>query len=146
MMGPGVTTRTDKMSIVVGLEDGSIGTVNYFANGSKRYPKEWVEVFSEGRVLRLENFRTLRGWGFTGFSKHRTWQQDKGHEAEFAAVVEAVAAGGEALVPLSDLTNVTLASFAAMTAAAENRVVTLSAEYPAVLEALGAGRGPRGHA
>ena len=57
MLGEGVATRSDKMSIVLGFEDGSVGTVNYFANGSKAYPKEQVEVFSEGRVLRLDNFR-----------------------------------------------------------------------------------------
>jgi hypothetical protein len=37
--------------------------------------------------------------------------------------------GGEPLIPLDQLVNVTLASFAAMTAAAESRTVILDQEY-----------------
>ena len=129
MAGEGLATRSDKMSIVLGFEDGSVGTVNYFANGSKSYPKELLEVFSQGRVLRLDNFRRLTGYGFKGFSRFKTARQDKGHAAEFAALVLRVAAGGEPLIPLDQLVNVTLASFAAMTSAAEARTVVLTDEY-----------------
>ena len=38
-MGKGVAVKEDKMSMVLSFEDGSIGTVNYFGNGSKSYPK-----------------------------------------------------------------------------------------------------------
>lgn len=129
MVGGGVATREDKMSILLGFEDGSVGTVNYFANGSKAYPKEMLEVFSEGRAARLENFRLTTGYGFRGFRRFKTWSQDKGHASEFAAFVERVARGGEPLIPLRDLVNVTLASFAAMTAAAEQRTIDLEREY-----------------
>lgn len=134
MVGPGVATRTDKMAIGLGLEDGSIAAVNYFANGSRRYPKEVLEVFSEGRTLRLENFRRLVGYGFKGFSKVWTWSQDKGHRAEFAALVAWLTCGGPPPIPLADLVNVTLASFAAMTSAAENRTILLATEYAGALD------------
>jgi predicted dehydrogenase len=129
MMGAGVATRSDKMAITLGFEDGAVGTVNYFANGSKSYPKELLEVFSQGRVLRLDNFRRLRGFGFKGFRRFKTTRQDKGHAAEFAAFAERIATGGEPLIPLDELVNVTLASFAAMTSAAETRTVVLAEEY-----------------
>ena len=132
-MGSGTAVKEDKMSISLGFEDGSVGTVNYFANGSKSYPKEMLEVFSDGRVLRLDNFRRLVGYGFKGFRKFKTSRQDKGHAAEFAALVERVASGGQPLIPLDQLVNVTLASFAAMTAAAEHRTITLANEYANVL-------------
>jgi predicted dehydrogenase/NADPH:quinone reductase-like Zn-dependent oxidoreductase len=130
MMGEGVAIHEDKMSITLSFEDGSIGTVNYFANGSKSYPKELLEVFSEGRVARMDNFRRTSGYGFKGFKTLKTWSQDKGHAAEFAAFLDRVAAGGPALIPMDELVNVTLASFAAMTAAAELRTVVVSDEYP----------------
>ncbi len=125
MMGPGVPVREDKMSIVLAFEDGSVGTVNYFANGSKSYPKEILEVFSQGRVLRLENFRRVRGYGFAGFRSFKTWRQDKGHSAEFAAFVERVGASGPPLIPFAELANVTRASFAAMESARTGRTVHL---------------------
>ncbi len=139
-MGEGPAVRDDKMAIVLGLADGSVGTVNYFANGSRSYPKEMMEIFSQGRVLRLENFRRLTGWGFEGFRKLRTWRQDKGHAAEFAAYVEGLRTGRPALIALDDLVNVTLASFAAQTAAIEQRTVHLLSEYSAILTPPGEAR------
>ncbi|MFO7899517.1 MAG: bi-domain-containing oxidoreductase [Planctomycetota bacterium] len=135
MMGGGVAVHEDKMAISLGFEDGSVGAINYFANGPRAYPKERMEVFSEGRALRLDNFRVLRGYGFRGFRAFRTWRQDKGHRSEFAAFVRRVTEGGRPLIPLDQLVNVTLASFAAMTAARERRTVDPAEEYVDVLGA-----------
>jgi len=88
-----------------------------------------MEVFSDGRVLKLDNFRQLNGYGFKGFRKMTAWRQDKGHAAELAAFVRSVAEGGAPLIPMEHLVNVTLASFAAMTAAREGRTVKLNEEY-----------------
>ena len=35
----------DTTSINIKFENGSIGTIHYFANGSKSYPKERLEIF-----------------------------------------------------------------------------------------------------
>lgn len=116
MMGnaSGVQICQDKMSITLAFEDGSLGTVHYFANGTKRFPKERVEVFSEGRILTLDNFKVLKGYDWPGFRRKRLWRQDKGHEAEVSAFVERIAEGGEALIPWHELEEVTLATFAAV--------------------------------
>jgi predicted dehydrogenase len=116
---PGVAVRQDKMTILLEFADGSTGAVHYLANGSKRYPKERIEVFSEGRVLLLDNFKTLQGYGWPGFRKRTFFRQDKGHRAEIAAFVERVENGGEPLIPWSELEEVTLASFAAVERATE---------------------------
>ncbi len=116
MMGPasGVQMRQDKMSITITFKDGSLGTVHYFANGTKRFPKERVEVFSEGRILALDNFKILRGYNWPGFREMRIWRQDKGHNAEISAFVKSVADGGELLIPWEELQEVTLATFIAV--------------------------------
>ena len=134
-MGGPAAVKDDKTSISLGFADGSVGTLNYFANGPKGYAKEVVEVFSQQRLLRLENFRVLRGYGFGAFRKFRTIRQDKGHHAQYAAFVRRIAEGGEPPIPLADLVNVTLASFAAMSAAAEHRTVVLAEEYPELIQA-----------
>ncbi|MBA7680906.1 hypothetical protein ES703_89227 [subsurface metagenome] len=125
MVGDGPAVREDKISIVLGFADGSIGTVNYFANGSKSYPKEILEIFSDGRVLRLENFRKTIGYGFKGFKKFKTKRQDKGHKNEVAAFIDRINAGGEPLIPFDQLANVTSASFAAMKSAHEKQTIIL---------------------
>lgn len=115
----GVEIREDKMTILLEFADGSLGTIHYLANGSKKYPKERVEVFGEGRVLVLDNFRSLQGYGWPGFKCKRLWRQDKGHTAEIAAFVERVANGGKPLIPWAELEEVALATFAAVERAKE---------------------------
>lgn len=126
MVGEGSALREDKMSILLGFADGSVGTVHYFANGSKSYPKETLEVFSDGRVARLENFRQTLGYGFKGFKRLKTWRQDKGHSAEVAQFIECVERGGAPLIPFEDLASVTRASFAAVESARTSQVVQIS--------------------
>ncbi|MCG3178512.1 MAG: Inositol 2-dehydrogenase/D-chiro-inositol 3-dehydrogenase [Phycisphaerae bacterium] len=138
MMGEGVAVRVDKMSITLGFQDGSVGTVDYFANGPRNFPKERAELFSQGRAVQIDNFRKTVAYGFGGFKRLKTRRQDKGHRAEFAAFVDRVAAGGQPLIPLDQLVNATLASFAAMTAATERRTVVLADEYADLLSGGGA--------
>jgi predicted dehydrogenase/threonine dehydrogenase-like Zn-dependent dehydrogenase len=96
---PGVAIAEDKASITLGFEDGSFGTILYLANGSTSFPKERVEVFAAGRVLQLDNFRKLRGFGWPGFSRMNLWKQDKGQNACAAAFLQAVQAGRPAIPP-----------------------------------------------
>ncbi len=96
----------DTLSLQLGFADGSIGTVHYFANGPKSFPKERLEVFAGGRALQLDNFRKLTGFGWPGFSKMNLWRQDKGQKACAAAFVRAVESGGAAPIPLEELVEV----------------------------------------
>jgi len=128
-MSGSIAIREDKMSILLSFADGSIGSINYFGNGNKRYPKEILEVFSEGRILKLDNFQSVIGYGFRDFRKFRSWQIDKGHRVEVSAFIDLVEKGGKPLIPFSEIVNVTLASFAAVTSARENRKIVLEKEY-----------------
>lgn len=125
MMGSKISTCNDNLSITLGFDDGSVGIVNYFANGSKKYPKETLEIFSERRVLRLDNFRSLSGYGFNGFRGFKALRQDKGHHAEIKTFVDSVASGGQQLIPFAELLNVTRASFAAVESALQNQTIIL---------------------
>ena len=101
----GDTTR-DSMTVTLTFADCSIGTVHYYGNGTKAFPKERLEVFAAGRVLQLDNFRRLSGFGWPGFTKMNLWRQDKGQNACAAAFVAAVRAGREAPIPLEELLEV----------------------------------------
>ena len=53
-----------------------------------------------GRVLQLDNFRTLHGFGWPGFRAMNLWRQDKGQKACAAAFVDAIRNGGPRPDPL----------------------------------------------
>jgi predicted dehydrogenase len=103
----------DTASIDLRFADGSIGTIHYFANGPKSFPKERLEIFAQGRVLQLDNFRHLTGFGWPGFTKMNLWRQDKGQQACAAAFVNAVAKAGEAPIPFDQVIEVAEASIEA---------------------------------
>lgn len=93
----------DKATITIEFADGSMGTLHYFANGHRAFPKERLEVFAGGRILVLDNFRTLTGYGWPGFRSMKTRSQDKGHAACMKAFVEAVKTGGPSPMPIEQL-------------------------------------------
>ncbi len=99
-------------SLELAFADGSIGTVHYFANGSKSFPKERLEVFAGGRILQLDNFRRLRGFGWPGFRRMNLWRQDKGQAACAAAFVRAVETGGAPPIPLDELIEISRVTLA----------------------------------
>jgi predicted dehydrogenase/threonine dehydrogenase-like Zn-dependent dehydrogenase len=99
------TTR-DSFVITLRFADGSLGTINYLANGSKAFPKERLELFAVGRVLQLDNFRTLTGYGWPGFRRMGLWRQDKGQRACIQAFCDAVRTGGPSPIPMDELLEV----------------------------------------
>lgn len=112
-MGEDSLENTDNASILLRFENGSNGVINYFANGSKAYSKERIEVYSSGRTAIIDNFRKTTGFGFKGFSALST-RQDKGHKAQFTQLLKSLKEGGPELIPLPEIINVSMASFAAI--------------------------------
>lgn len=121
-MGENPEENTDNASILLRYENGTNAVINYFANGSKSYDKERVEVFSQERVLILENWRKLKGYGVKGFSS-KSGSLDKGQKAEFSMLNERIQNGGEPLIPFDSIVNTTKASFAAIQSLKERKWV-----------------------
>jgi predicted dehydrogenase len=105
------------VTLVLTFTDGSVGTIHYLTNGHVSYPKERVEAFAGGRILQLDNFRCLRGFGWTNFNSQRLWRQDKGQYACAAAFVAAVATGGAPPIPIEEILEVSRVTLAASEAA-----------------------------
>lgn len=71
----------DPSSIInIRFVDGSIANINYFTNGSNTFSKEKLEVYCESKILVLDNFRKLKGYGWKNFRSMRTIHQDKGQQ------------------------------------------------------------------
>jgi len=95
--------------------DGSIGIVTYLANGDKSFPKEYLEVFSGGRVAVLHDWRKLeivhRGKRMV---KRHMLRQDKGHQRGWEAFLNTLLEEKSPPIPYDQLIGVSLASFAAV--------------------------------
>jgi predicted dehydrogenase len=116
----------DNLSMTFSFPDGSIGVVDYLANGDKSFPKERLEVFCGGRVAVLDDFRTLE-MVRDGHKTTVKQGQDKGWAAEWTAFVRAVREGSEAPIPYEQLFGVTRATFAAMESLRGGQKINISA-------------------
>jgi predicted dehydrogenase/threonine dehydrogenase-like Zn-dependent dehydrogenase len=106
----------DGASIGLDFEGGSTGTIHYFTQGHRGFPKERLEVFCAGRVLVLDNFKSLAGHGLDGFSRQRSLRQDKGQADCARLFVAAVRGGGVPPIPRSELLEVSRVSILAQAA------------------------------
>lgn len=125
-MGHAPAETTDSASLLLHYANGATGVVNYFANGSKAYAKERLEVYSQERTLVLDNFRKLTGYGFRGFSS-MSGQQDKGHKELIKRLICQLRSGHEQsealLIPFPELINTTQTALGALRSLRENRWV-----------------------
>ncbi len=89
----GVEITEDKASITLTFKNGSFGTIHYLANGGKSFAKERIEVFANGGVLQLDNFRKLIGYDWKGFKKDKLMNQDKGQSNCSKAFIKSIQNG-----------------------------------------------------
>lgn len=124
VMGLNPEENFDNASILLKYENGSTAVINYFANGSKSYAKERVEVYSQGKVFVIDNWRKTTAYGVKRFRSFKT-KLDKGHSEQFRLLKETWEKGDEPLIPFDSIVNTTLASFAAIQSMKEKRWVEL---------------------
>jgi predicted dehydrogenase/threonine dehydrogenase-like Zn-dependent dehydrogenase len=103
---PVTDRRDDKVSFTLQYADGSLCTIVYAANGHKSFPKERVEIFAGNRVLQIDNFRSVRGFGWPRRVNSSLWRQDKGNNACVAQFVDSARNRQPCPIPLEELMEV----------------------------------------
>jgi predicted dehydrogenase/threonine dehydrogenase-like Zn-dependent dehydrogenase len=102
--------KNDNFIGIVSFEDGSVATLTYTALGSRDYPKEQMEIFCDGKVIYMDDYRSLKVSGVqTEPVKSKT--QDKGQYEELEAFAKAIREGGEWPIPLWQQIQATEISF-----------------------------------
>jgi predicted dehydrogenase len=84
--------RNDNFTATLTFADGSVCSLLYTAMGAKAYPKEWLQVFSEGKVIVLDDYKAVEMHG-AGKKSWNNGTQNKGQEAELAALAEMIRTG-----------------------------------------------------
>ncbi len=116
--------REDNVSMTFTFPDGSIGVVDYLANGDKSFPKERVEVFCGGKIAVLDDFRALE-MVEDGKKKEVRGAQDKGWKNEMIAFAKAIREGGQPPIPYEQLIGVTKYTFAVVESSRDNNSINI---------------------
>jgi polar amino acid transport system substrate-binding protein len=103
--------QSDAVSALLRFADGSVGTIVYSSLGDPSLPKEYLEAFAHGRVVRLDDFNqlTVHSGGKTRIEKAK---QDKGQAQLVQAFLGAARGLGPAPIPLAELEAVSAATLA----------------------------------
>jgi predicted dehydrogenase/threonine dehydrogenase-like Zn-dependent dehydrogenase len=114
---------SDTLTIAMSFGDGSVATILYAATGDTTYPKERVEVFCEGEVLVIDDFKTLTMVVGGATRTEKLDRVDKGHSAEMKAFLD--------LAQGQEVTTLTFADCVASTAATLKVIESLTTGKPA---------------
>jgi len=101
----------DTLAINLTFSNGSIGTISYYANGSKSLAKEYLEIYRAGTTAVLKDFKDLEVFGAGSPIRKKLLNQDKGQVKMVKAFVEAVRVGKSAPIEYEDIHAVTVATF-----------------------------------
>ncbi len=116
--------REDNVSMTFTFPDGSLGVVDYLANGDKSFAKERVEVFCGGKIAVLDDFRSLELIE-DGHRKTIKGAQDKGWKDEWVAFANSISQGGGPPIPYEQLIAVTKSTFASVESLRRNKPVEI---------------------
>jgi predicted dehydrogenase len=94
----------DVFTISMNFKNGSIGTIHYFSNGHKSFSKERLEIFSNNKIIILDNFKKLKTMGFNCLSLPSV--QDKGHKDEIDSFLNDILNNTQSM-PLEEIFEVT---------------------------------------
>ena len=99
------------VQILLAFNNGSTAAINYLTNGSRKIPKEKLEVFCGGAVLVLDNYRKLKGYGWPNFRSERLIRQDKGFNACVGAFLTAIKTRSDMPIALAEMIAVSEITF-----------------------------------
>jgi predicted dehydrogenase len=95
--------ENDNFLITLNFADGSLGTIAYLANGSRSSGKEYLEIFTGGKTIIMDDFRSLDCYGTAGRKRMKSSRQDKGHSAAWDAFITAITNQTQPPIPYEDL-------------------------------------------
>ena len=113
-------------TVVINLKfkNGSIASINYFSNGNKSLSKEYIEVYCDGTVAILDDFKTLTFHGKKEKKiKYKT--KDKGHNNCLNVFLNSIKSGKPCPMTFEEMYLTTLATLKINSSIAENRKITL---------------------
>jgi predicted dehydrogenase len=78
-------SSSDNRVIVLNYEDGSMATLEYFAVGSKAFPKEYMEIHFDEKTIVIDDFKSMKGFGVQ-VKQMKGRVSEKGHREELQAL------------------------------------------------------------
>lgn len=93
--------RNDNFVATIKYSDGSVCALTYTALGDKSYPKEKLEIFTDGKVVVMDDYKSVTVFG----GKYKGWSvpnSQKGQIEELEVLADSLLGGGKWPIDLKD--------------------------------------------
>lgn len=115
----------DTLVINLSFSNGSIANISYFSNGSKKLEKEYLEVFSNGLVAVVDDFKKMKIYS-TKMSQSKLSSQDKGHSEEVRQFLQCIKEGRPSPISFEDIYLSTLTTFKILESIKNNKTIAIA--------------------
>ncbi len=115
----------DTVVINLSFDNGSIANISYFSNGNSKLEKEYLEVFSDGQVAIIDDFKKMKLYS-NKRSQFKLSSQDKGHSEEVRQFLQCIKEGRPSPISFEDIYLSTLATFKILESIKTNKTISLT--------------------
>ena len=115
----------DTVVINLSFNNGSVANISYFSNGSKKLEKEYLEVFSNGQVAVVDDFKKMKLYS-NKVSQFKLSSRDKGHSEEVKQFLQCIKEGRPAPISFEDIYLSTLATFKILESIKKNKTIAIA--------------------
>ena len=121
----GAVSHEEDTVINIEYQNNSLGNIFYSALGNFRLPKEYIEIYGDGKIMVVDNFKDGKIIYANKTKKVGLRHQDKGFTKEFEAFIDAIKNGQPSPISLEEIYWSHLTIFKIMEAARENKIINL---------------------
>ncbi len=102
--------KYDTVNITLEFKNGSVGNIQYIANGSNAVPKEYIEAYGGGKTAIMHNFEAVEF--YLGRKKNKKkYNGKKGHKEEVAHFLNTVSGKETLKLSFNSIVHTTLVTF-----------------------------------
>ncbi len=116
----------DSVHIQLMFKNGSIATIQYLCDGSRKVEKEWIEVTGDGKMYQVNDFK--KGIQYSGSKKETfyTGKQNKGYKNEIDSFINAILSTHEHPININEIIHGMDVSFAILESLRKQKVIQIN--------------------
>jgi predicted dehydrogenase len=117
----GAVSHEENAAITVEYKNGSIGTIFYSALGNFKMPKEYIEIYGDGKIMIIDDFKKAKLMLPHSEKNFSLWKQDKGYDGLIKSFITVIKSGCPSPMTLREINEVHQAIFAAYDSSKEKK-------------------------
>jgi len=95
-------SQRDNLVAIIKYEDGSLCTLTYTSLGNNSYPKEFCQIYYDGKTITIDDYKKINGYGIK-ISNLKSKSSEKGQYEELIEFAKAIKSGENYSIPLWQL-------------------------------------------